>query len=224
MTSVLGLQPLKIKDIVIVAVLGEIVGAFGFAIVNNQPALEGIFTKILPQFVLLPLFVLGVPMAAVVALLFAYFLAKKIKPIFFQMGKFAAVGFSNTAIDWGIFNLILAPIGFSSAGQVIYALGKGISFAFATLNSFVWNKFWSFEKKETKGVGKEAATFYAFTAVGLVINVTVALIVRNIGPHSDLWGGVVSPALATAVSMIWDFFAYKFFVFKSGQPAVEPEK
>src|SRR3989344_832453 len=149
---------LKPKDIIIVLVLGEIVGLFGYAIVNAQPALSGLFTSLVAASLLPFVFAAGVPFAALGCLILAYILAKKIKPIFFQMGKFAAVGFSNTAIDWGMFNLILTPIGFSAdkvlafAGINIplYSIGKAISFAVATLNSFIWNRSWSFEKKGSR--------------------------------------------------------------------------
>ncbi|OHA52130.1 MAG: hypothetical protein A3A97_04435 [Candidatus Terrybacteria bacterium RIFCSPLOWO2_01_FULL_40_23] len=204
---------LKKKDLIIVAILGEIVGVLGYAIVNAQPTLSGLFAKFLPQGLLMPLFVVGVPIAAVCALLVAYILAKKVNPIFFQMGKFAAVGFSNTAIDWGILNIILAGFGFA-VGTSLYPAGKAISFAFATLNSFVWNRFWSFEKKGTSNLGKEALQFYIFTGIGLVINVIVATNIARISPESKLWAGVIAPALATATSMVWNFTAYKFFVFK----------
>ena len=205
---------LKKKDLIIVAILGEIVGALGYAIVNAQPTLSDLSIKFLPQEgLLMPLFVVGVPIAAVCALLVAYILAKKVNPIFFQMGKFAAVGFSNTAIDWGILNIILAGFGFA-VGTSLYPAGKAISFAFATLNSFVWNRFWSFEKKGTSNLGKEALQFYIFTGIGLVINVIVATIIARVGPDTKLWAGVMAPALATATSMVWNFTAYKFFVFK----------
>ncbi len=209
---------LKKKDLIIVAILGEIVGVLGYAIVNAQPTLSDLLIKFLPQGLLMPLFVVGVPLAAVCALLIAYVLAKKVAPVFFQMGKFAAVGFSNTAIDWGILNIILVGFGFQ-VGTALYPAGKAISFAFATLNSFVWNRFWSFEKKGTSNLGKEALQFYIFTGIGLVINVIVATIIARISPESKLWAGVIAPALATATSMVWNFFAYKFFVFRLNTPA-----
>lgn len=216
---------LKIKDLVIVTILGEIVGTLGYAIVNAQPTLSDLFVRFLPQGLLMPLFVIGVPLAAVCALLVAYLLAKKVTPVFFQIGKFAAVGFSNTAIDWGILNIILVGFGFA-VGTPLYPAGKAISFAFATLNSFTWNRFWSFEKKGTSNLGKEALQFYVFTGIGLVINVIVATIVARISPESKLWVGVIAPALATATSMVWNFSAYKFFVFKkiSTAAAEEPKK
>jgi len=223
------LPVLKKKDLVIILILGEIVGLFGYAIVSAQPELSGLFVSLVPAAVLPVLFVLGVPLVALACLVLAFVLAKKINPIFFQMGKFAAVGFSNTSIDWGVFNLILAPIGFSTEKALsivginvpLYSIGKAISFAVATLNSFIWNRSWSFEKKGSHGVGKEAVVFYAFTAVGFLINVVVATVIAKLGPESKLFGGVIAPACATAVSMIWNFTAYKFFVFR---PAASVQK
>ncbi|MBI4134405.1 MAG: hypothetical protein HY475_03215, partial [Candidatus Terrybacteria bacterium] len=107
------------RDIVIVAILGEIVGLFAYAIIRAQELALPV-----PGGLLLPLLAIGVPIGAIVALALAYFLGKRGNPRFFQFGKFAAVGFSNTAIDWGVFNLLLVPLGFATS---VYIPSKAAS-------------------------------------------------------------------------------------------------
>jgi putative flippase GtrA len=194
------MPPLTKRDLIIVAILGEIVGLFAYAISKRQG-----FT--LP----LMIFAVGVPIAATLALFLMYLLGKKVRPVFFQFGKFAAVGFSNTAIDWGILNLLLPPV---APGTGAYAIFKALSFGAATLNSFFWNRFWSFERKGTERIGREAVTFYVATAIGLGLNVAVATLVRGINPEVKVWYGIIAPAIGTVASMTWDFLAYRFFVFR----------
>lgn len=205
------MKPLHARDVLIAAILGELVGLFAYAIARAQ----GVALPV-PEALLLPLFVIGVPAGAMIALAAAYLLGKRVHPLIYQFGKFAAVGFSNTAIDWGILNLLLVPIGLATG---TYAIAKAISFGIATLNSFFWNRFWSFDRQGTAHIGSEAMKFYLFTAAGLGINVAVATLVKEIGPETRLWAGIAAPALATAVSMIWNFSAYRFVVFR---PALAP--
>ena len=91
---------------------------------------------------------------------------------------------------------------------------KGFSFLAATFNSFIWNRFWSFEEHGKEKIGKEALQFYAVTIVGLLINVGIATGMKAVGPDTTLWVGVVSPGIATIFSLAWNFVGYKFFVFK----------
>ncbi|MBI4134211.1 MAG: GtrA family protein, partial [Candidatus Terrybacteria bacterium] len=71
-------------------------------------------------------------------------------------------------------------------------------------------------------IGSEAMKFYLFTAAGLGINVAVATIVKEIGPETRLWAGIAAPALATAISMIWNFSAYRFVVFRPSPSSFVP--
>jgi|SRR3989344_5292380 len=203
------------RDVLFTLILGEIVGLFAYAIIRQQARAEGASEMLrglaeLP--ITLPALAILVPIAALAALVLTYLLGKRVNPALFQFGKFAAVGFSNTAIDWGILNLLLAPFGLSGIGAI---MGKAISFIVATLNSFLWNRFWSFEQKGTEHMGKQAVQFYLVTGVGFLVNVTVYAAVNSIGSDTALWAGIVAPAAATASAMFWNFFGYKLVVFKA---------
>ena len=67
-----------------------------------------------------------------------------------QFGKFIAVGQSNAAIDIGVLNLLILFTDIDSG--IHFSVFKGISFVFAVVNSFLWNKFWSFGSKEKDGM------------------------------------------------------------------------
>lgn len=203
---------LKRQDIISILVLGEIVGASFFAIFNAQcadPAFH-FFVCDLSQSVAQAFFFFGVPLVALFALLAAWVIALRV-PVMLQIAKFLAVGVSNTSIDWGILNLLLIPLGLSTG---LYALGKGISFGIATLNSFFWNKFWTFKHQDTKGLGRQMMLFYGLTAIGLGINVGAATLFKELGPDTRFWAGILAPGFATLISAVWDFLSYRFVVFK----------
>lgn len=200
---------LRLSDVLSILVLGEIVGAAFFAILHVQEETLGVIVALVPVPPAL-IFLVGIPFAAIIALWVAFKLSPKL-PFLPQIAKFIAVGVSNTAIDWGILNLLLVPLGLATG---LYALSKAISFAIATLNSFFWNKFWTFQEKEAKQTGREVVLFYLFTAVGLAINVAVATFLKIVGPDTKFWAGILAPGFATLISAVWNFLSYKLVVFK----------
>lgn len=209
------------RDIIITFILGEAVGLFSYAILREQAAASeatALVQGLAAHALTLPALALVVPAAAVIALLLTFLLGKRINPSFFQFGKFAVVGFSNTAINWGIVNLLIDP---ESASAAVFAGVVTIAFLVATGNSFVWNKFWAFQRKTTRHVANEAFVFYAITGGSLLINTGVATFMKSIGPDTALWAGIISLAAATGITMFWNFFGYKFIVFK--HHASDPE-
>lgn len=156
-----------------------------------------------------------VPIAAAACLYIASLIGKKV-PVVFQAGKFVTVGISNTLIDWGVLNLQILLTGITAG--LFYPVFKGVSFLIAIINSFLWNKFWTFKKGETEKAGKEFLQFLIVSGVGLGINVGIAsLAVNVIGPQAGIspkvWA-TVGALIATMFSMVWNFLGYKFIVFK----------
>lgn len=133
-----------------------------------------------------------------------------------QFGRFVAVGQSNAAIDIGVLNFLIILSSIDSG--MYYSVFKGVSFIFAVINSFLWNKFWSFGSKERDDLAGQFVKFIAVALVGLAINVLVASLVVNVlGPQwgipSRIWAnvGVLSSAI---FNIVWDFYGFKVFVFK----------
>lgn len=133
----------------------------------------------------------------------------------FQFYKFVLVGILNTFLDLTILNGLIVLTGITSGWH--FSLFKGISFVIAVINSYFWNKLWTFRAAggaKTAEFGK----FIAISLVGLGINVGAAsFLVNIIGPlggiKPQLWASVSSLA-AIGITTIWNFAGYKLFVFK----------
>lgn len=144
----------------------------------------------------------------------AFVIGKKIL-IILQAARFFLVGTLNTFIDLAVLNLLILISGI--AAGIPYSFFKAISFLVATVNSYFWNKFWTFEKRETLQA-KEFFKFLVITAVGFLINVGVASFVVNIiGPQFGLsekiWA-TFGAIVAAFFAFVWNFLASKFIVFK----------
>ncbi|MBI4137983.1 MAG: GtrA family protein [Candidatus Wildermuthbacteria bacterium] len=161
----------------------------------------------------------ALPLLSAFGMTLAHLIARKI-PFVLQTAKFLLIGALNTLIDLGILNLFIYTSGIASGTW--FVVFKGVSFTGAVLNSYAWNKFWTFQKKTgatPQKTGKEFLQFLLVSGIGFFINVGTASIAANvIGPQfglsANLWANA-SALFATALSLVWNFAGYKLLVFKN---------
>jgi putative flippase GtrA len=144
------------------------------------------------------------------------YLLSKIVSLFFQLAKFGAVGAANFAVDFGVLNLLIFVTGIANGWG--FTIFKCISFIVAVINSFFWNKKWTFRKQGQKNAGKEFVQFMLVSVIGLLLNAGIAsLIVNVVGPVGSIglktWANIGTAAAAILV-LVWNFLGYKFIVFK----------
>ena len=206
------------KDIIFPLIIGELIALFGIVILQNIGAniaviLEKFSLSLSLTYMILVIFL---PVGALLGTVIAYYLGKKIL-ILWQAAKFVLVGILNTFVDLGVLNILML-ITQISAGP-LYSVFKGISFAVAVVNSYFWNKFWTFKKKSaTSSPQKEFVQFSVVSLIGFAINVGIAsLVVNAIGPQFGIESKVIAnlgAIAATFAAMAWNFLGYKFIVFK----------
>lgn len=150
--------------------------------------------------------------------LFGFWLVEKLAkfwPPLYQIFKFAVVGFLNTSLDFSVLNLLSYLIGVYSGFYIIFL--NSAAFLIAVTNSYFWNKYWTFNQQG--GVkGKEFLKFAAIGFIGLALNSFLVYMITTFVP---LFNGLTpqllensAKALATTISLIWNFIGYKFIVFK----------
>jgi len=155
------------------------------------------------------------PLLSLFGVYIVFLLSKKYKTLF-QFAKSFLTGILNSFIDLGILNLLMWL--FSISAGVYYSVFKTISFFIATINSYFWNKYWAFEKKETKSSIKEFFQFSSVAFAGFFIHIIISSIIVNIiGPQfgipEKLWANI-GAIIAIILGFGWNFFGYKFLVFK----------
>jgi len=206
------------KDLTLVTVIGAAVGLLIQPILANTLLPASAVPAV--QFGAFFFFLLLAPFA----LWIASVLSRWVRGLY-QFAEFAAVGSLNSFIDIGIFNLETFFYGTSVIGAGLFAFFKTISFLCGTTNSFFWNKYWTFSSNRAshptgaiKGT-REASSFYIIAAIGWALNVGIATFVKSLEPfgtatESRIWVNLVAPLAGIAASFLWDFFGYKYFVFK----------
>lgn len=198
------------SDAIITAGIGLVNGVV-FYLVGGEIILKELGIKI-PYLWLLPIVFppLGVMVMYIVSLVAKRFFA------ILQLARFFLVGTLNTFVDFGVLNLLMAITGIF-AGP-FYVVFKGISFLTATINSYLWNKHWTFEKRKEVFAPGEYFKFLVVVTIGLLIHVSVShLVVNVIGPQFGLslkiWANV-GAFIAVLTAWLWNFTGAKFLVFK----------
>ena len=192
------------KDLINASVIGLVVAGIFLGIAKN--------TGLLIPHIEIALFVF--PVLSVVGMFVASLLAKKFA-VLLQAARFLLVGGLNTFIDLGILNLLIFTGG--TAVGIWFSVFKGIAFIVAVLNSYIWNKHWTFDTK-TQAQGKEFIQFLLVSIVGFIINVSIASFLVNVLGAPDtisenMWANVAA-VTATFTGMLWNFMGYKLIVFK----------
>jgi putative flippase GtrA len=124
--------------------------------------------------------------------------------------RFLMVGACSTVIDFGLLNLL-------SWFSVIPIVANTTSTGFAMVFSFFMNKKFTFQSK-SKNYRREVVLFIVFTLFGLwviqnlLIQGLLVVIPENWPEFVRLNG---AKAVATIASMIWNYWAYARFVFRS---------
>lgn len=195
---------MKKLDIIASLVLGEITAIFAVFVLQEL------------NFNLFPLAVLfaALPVLALLGVYLANIIGRKI-PIIFQFAKYAVVGVANTAVDFGVLNVLMFLTS-TSKGEKIIILNS-VAFLVAVVNSYLWNKFWTFKFSGKENPAVQFLQFLIVSLIAILINGAIVYIISSkINPTfglSDVAWTNIAKVVATAVSLIWNFIGYKFIVF-----------
>lgn len=202
---------MKKKDFILSYVLGWVIATFiyviRFSLYNEIPGNIVIFINKFVIFIIVPLLCTS-----------AIYVSNKIGKNWLtvrQFSKYALVGLSNLTIDFGVLNILIYLT--DRDRGIYFTVFKAISFSIALINSYLWNKFWSFENRGVTRARRQFMTFVTVALGGLLINVVLAsFIVNSINVDfvsSRIWANIGAIISGFAV-MGWNFTGYKFVVFR----------
>jgi len=169
---------------------------------------------------IIPFFIIAVPFGLAIA----HLISRKIAVVW-QIGKFGVTGVLNVLVDMGVLSIMTfmfrAYFSIDSKTAIFgalsfltfYSIFKSISFIVANINSYLWNKYWTFNQEGGKKT--EFVQFFIVSIVGFVINVLVAsLVFKSISGFSADQAGLIGAAMGSIAGLAWNFLGYKFIVFK----------
>lgn len=153
------------------------------------------------------------PVLTLVGVWISYSIGSRL-PVIIQIAKFGVVGVANTVIDFGVLNFLSAQFQIYKGLEVSPL--NAASFTVAVINSYFWNKHWTFKAKEGK-TGKQFIEFIVVSVIAIFINTGTVYLITLLPPvggvSEQLWLNI-SKLIATFISLVWNFVGYKFVVFK----------
>ncbi len=205
------------KDFWLAILAGEIVAWLSLPTLKNLKILDILAERGIGLTGFVIFWAIFIPLGATFGLGAFYFLAKYKNRIgFFQLGKYGVIGVLNTFLSAGVFNLLIFITDISSG--ITVDLFFIVTFTVTVINSFIWNKYWSFEERETETIAGEALRFFSVSAAVAIVNIGIIHLVVNIigapaGLDPKIWANIAL-AFTIVTAFFGNFFGYKFIVFK----------
>lgn len=123
--------------------------------------------------------------------------------LFKQIFKFGVVGFSATAIDYGLMVLL------TEVFSVNYLVSSAISFCVSVVYNYLLSVFWVFDVQKSKG-GQNFIVFLVLSIIGLLLNQGLMWLGTDIlAVHYML-----TKIVATVLVMVYNFITRKIFLEK----------
>ena len=116
--------------------------------------------------------------------------------------RFCVVGFTGTAIDFGLTWLCKEKL------KIPKFLANAIGFVVAATNNYILNRVWTWGSTNSQ-VGIEYVKFFGVSIIGLGLNSLILYLL-----HEKMKVNFyISKVFATGVVMLWNFFANNYFTF-----------
>lgn len=123
--------------------------------------------------------------------------------------RFSLVGCLNTLIDFGMFSLLNSIFG------VNYILSQILSYGSGTLNSYLCNKFWTFnDSKANKKTTMEIIQFIVVNSFSLIVSILgLSILLRD-----NYMNSIVAKIISMVLAQVVNFVGYRFWVFGKFKP------
>ena len=124
--------------------------------------------------------------------------------------RFGVVGCSNTLVDFGVFTILRAIL------DIYYLWCQVIGYSAGVLNSFIFNKIWTFESKTSRF--QTSMQFGRFIFVNLV---SLGVSLLGLRLLSGYWqvNVYLSKVVVTILAQIVNYSGYRFWVFSERKPS-----
>ena len=132
-----------------------------------------------------------------------------------RLTRFGCVGCLNTAFDFGIFSILNSVFGIN------YIISQIISYSTGTLNSYLFNKFWTFgDAKTGKKTTMEMVQFFVVNSASLGVSLIGLRIFMKDNSMNPFFAKIISMVLAQIVN----FVGYRFWVFGESKEVEHRDK
>lgn len=169
------------------------------------------FNLAFPGFLLDSVLFFGFPLLSLAYIFIAKSLFYKVSTLW-EFSKFLLVGTTNTAVHFGVLNILINITGVASGWPLL--LITAVSFTAAVVHSYIWSTHWSFKASKHR-THREFQKFFEVSFVSLLLSITIVYLITevfNTGPKTVLLANCAN-AVAAVVALFSNFIGYKLLVF-----------
>jgi putative flippase GtrA len=134
---------------------------------------------------------------------------KKIKAVknnkgLIQLIKFGIVGISNTLVDFLVYSILIYVF------LIKPEISQACSYTIGTINSFIFNKKWTFKTEKNKNSKLQALRFIIINAFSLILSsVSISYLIEELNVHK-----IIAKILVILLTQVINYLGYKMLVFK----------
>ena len=137
--------------------------------------------------------------------------------------RFAIVGTIGAAVDFGVFNLMIAVFG------VEPVISNIISFSVAVMSNFIWNRYWTYPDSRSKRLRRQLTEFFIVNLVGVGIRTVIFVQLELF--FETLFSGLQLPlpndflahnftlAFGMIIVLFWNFFVNRYWTYSDVETA-----
>ncbi len=129
--------------------------------------------------------------------------------------KFGIVGVIGSVIDFGVLNVLIFLVGWSTPGGKV--LANVISTSLAILSNFTWNRLWTFPESRARDRSTQFVQFTVVNLIGLIINTGIFFVADHYIYEPIVPTNIaVQLAKATAIGIVlfWNFGANRVWTYR----------
>ncbi|MBS1706561.1 MAG: YqeG family HAD IIIA-type phosphatase [Armatimonadetes bacterium] len=161
-----------------------------------------------------------------------------------QIFKFCIVGGSSFIIDAGLHRILMFNLHLGNqlmsqrVGGFLYSSLNGgksptewqahnaaftafkiVSAGLAILNSFYWNRRWTFGIKSSEDQASQLVKFLVVSLIGMGLNIVIASGLNHLGKGSQEGNWWFATLVAAALVAVWNFTGQRLWAFRKGRAA-----
>lgn len=125
-----------------------------------------------------------------------------------QALRFLVVGLTNTVVDLGAFYLLTRIPGLHDIAA------KTISYLLGITNSFVWNKYWTFNARGSGRGRREFGLFFLVNLPPLIVNIVVFALLGLWTTSGTFAAREGKAFVAAVVAVVWNFLGSRYVAFR----------
>jgi putative flippase GtrA len=125
-----------------------------------------------------------------------------------QAARFVVVGLSNTLVSLAFYAL------FAHVFHVPKIPANAIAYFLGIVNSFLWNKFWTFGARDSGRGWREFGFFFLVNVPPWAVNIVVFTVLNVSVKSGSLLIGEAETFAAALVAVVWNFLGSRYLAFR----------